>query len=1779
MGTSTNLCLHKRFAHLNQSYLEYRAMESTKTSALEESLPLESAGEVLRFSQSSGAPKQGETGVSFHAELIKKNLTQLLKKAKNEIMVVTDLMDALIVDLRNSKHERKWFNRMVDNMVKTSYIERVNVPKRKDGIYTSGVERCVRLLKMYYPKGGGNVGASNPSRHKQEYRSKQMAADPDSEVVMGEGGLLADLPFEWQVYRLIALSGQRGVTAAVIQRSLNLVGTRLLTKTMTQVVKPADAPPHAVGASRVAEFVGRERRYRYYSSEAYNTMMGRSDQAAELGLLEHMLATDSGAPGTPTAEEERAVEQVEEGPARKKRKTTPPPRPKRKVRAVRRETPEPVVVPEPVESASEDVRPLGTTCSSCKIGQSSHTYCNQPPLDTIPEGDYFCSDECLAKGKSRTEEVQVVESDEDGDATFEPMQIDDEESESFHRQPEQTPIGSPASVSRKSNVGTPVPASSAAPTPGSRSYSTITGVRRRNLLLQLVQQRKVLEVGHLLVKAYRALEEEQYGKASTHLVDKKTLLRTAKEMEYDGLLKIHHVGIPQLQGKAALRMLLLDASLSPNDWQVKDYIEMMTDRQAIMGGIGKLAKVEVADMEVERLDELQQRLNIGRPTPAPPEPPATPTATIDVFRGTDQRHFTPYSKGRLSPEAGRSTLDLTQSATPSASTQEHHGTAPTDTPSKKTEADGERSWIVIAQQYGFVTAKMLRARYLHEWLVNNLLDEKDASERTPVSVSSGPYRNGGIFQTTVLFRDLPFDMYLRIIGQVQRSEVVDAFMQRPEYGDVKISDLPQAVRNVVFSKGRFRRMLKQSIDILMAVQILRPAATPAPHADFPMAALGKTVLADHMHVAYCLQPNVPLYDYVSAPDTLLGRYEMSSTASVQLYWFQFEFCCLRHRTSADRTWQTAEDHESDTDAMVIDQAQDVVDLSTDADDLGIGKPPISRPGYLSRNDEPLAMLNRARNWHTTFPYTAEQRNLLESHMNRASGTTPLRKDAVCHRLAQETGLTVARVKYYFSRAEDVYTKKVSSRHKAAETRKRTVERKRLDSSSATPAQRRRNRKNEDPTALKREERLNGRRSYRTGKGNGPSAGKGPVMDAASGLEELDGESVPVIADEERFQTQYNQVAKRRRVKFTADDDDVLLYGYAILNNRYGPGFPWQSLADVFDKRGFEIQHGARMTGMLRRRFSNLVKTAAQQERVNTMATQWTDIQTKGVAEGVFTEAECDELTPERLMRLIDYFIKTQAETLKETAVPGLLVHLPKTVEQLHAIFTVTERPNLNFTERANLEEELEGKPTIRSKMSVLYGRALTLLMPLETQLDQPDLAPPTPEQMKESIVISVIMTILMTPEARYDSARAFCILHAFSLDVVASALQVLQTNQSIAKVRSSMDRRVPGRGVVLSEKFLDTLAGTLPDRLLPQAIAYSEWLKTQLRNNEEGVTFNPFVNGGSMVPLLDAIAFRRARLELKFPNTAVPIARTNVLEIQRDVTKADCDVVLKLPEVVDGMSGEVTSGSTSDQRNAHVDGAGTIVTQAPGSSSYGETADAVLANAPIESGYDWSVMRKIYEIVVQAGEAGVSPSDLQRLLQSFGLKASCLSKYIQLFATTLRLNDIPLVVAVGFDQLRYVAHGFYRNWAVPLFPTPQTGELPVPTAFMAMANQPTTFMPARMWYDIHGDSVDTVKRACMETTLGTIVQKPGIYESKIHARLATIMTRVELAEILQLLVDRGACRRRIIVKNPPVRSIFDGLFGEGCDAPGYADSDDDTLDDRKISCYWPESEWYLKTII
>lgn len=127
----------------------------------------------------------------------------------------------------------------------------------------------------------------------------------------------------------------------------------------------------------------------------------------------------------------------------------------------------------------------------------------------------------------------------------------------------------------------------------------------------------------------------------------------------------------------------------------------------------------------------------------------------------------------------------------------------------------------------------------------------------------------------------------------------------------------------------------------------------------------------------------------------------------------------------------------------------------------------------------------------------------------------------------------------------------------------------------------------------------------------------------------------------------------------------------------------------------------------------------------------------------------------------------------------------------------------------------------------------------------------------------------------------------------------------------------------------------------------------------------------------------------------------------------------------------------------------------------------------------------------------------QNMLRSHNLVGQTIQRYIKLLTDDLKLSTpaLPLISAVGFDEIRYVSIDHIEKWTVA---AGRKKEITLPNrieevfrpmeAPVSIRNTVSDFTPARLWYDVNGNWVDSILRACMEATLGFIVQKPGICE-------------------------------------------------------------------------------------
>ncbi|CAG8760093.1 13959_t:CDS:2, partial [Dentiscutata heterogama] len=230
-----------------------------------------------------------------------------------------------------------------------------------------------------------------------------------------------------------------------------------------------------------------------------------------------------------------------------------------------------------------------------------------------------------------------------------------------------------------------------------------------------------------------------------------------------------------------------------------------------------------------------------------------------------------------------------------------------------------------------------------------------------------------------------------------------------------------------------------------------------------------------------------------------------------------------------------------------------------------------------------------------YPLTSKQKKRLEYYVDRRKSKTPYEDEALCRQIAQECNLPFTRVRVYFKHIENSFEKKRNDAKAAKQKeRRRMVASKSknfsgiVTSAEGEPSFKRRKRETMVHKVVRKTGNAvqavpgnhAGRKSLRE-----KFKQKG-LIDTGSIAEE----NLPIIADEERFETQYETFSQRSRPKWSQHEDEVVLHVYVILKVRSQKSrFLWGAITKVLSHK---------TTENCRRRLNVLIKNTTTLERVN-----------------------------------------------------------------------------------------------------------------------------------------------------------------------------------------------------------------------------------------------------------------------------------------------------------------------------------------------------------------------------------------------------------------------------------------------------------------------------------------------------------------------------------------------------------------------------------------------------
>lgn len=1007
-------------------------------------------------STSSSTAQTGSADVMLHTRFTKQKITELLQNASSHILYAEDLINTMLTNV--DPKTRRAFNRQLSALEQDGYIEKLDVTKR-DG---KGTERALRFIKLFSALGGNtSTSTSNTVNAFDEGaddddddgfpRRFEEAPNPDAGII-GEGGILVDLALEYQVKRLVALSGDEGITKEKLNRSLNSIGkplSRMMEKMgmgsdaksskLAQSERASKIPNDALqreilgvgdvtGVRRVLETFGKERRYRYYATNNFEDIIRSEVEMSAMsvnnaivppaasagsssrgGCDDDDLKNNAADDGNDSSDEEyhptrtlnekgkkgraRDDESIliiphdDDGTGSSGEATEYHPRQHKKSQVESEPDSAEESEEEEDEEDEEDVSCFvcGKTdneewmllCDNCDRG--SHTFCCDPLLIDIPEGDWFCSVEC-EKDALKKKGVAVEENAESS------KRVEREESEPAvesapitETQPQQvtepTPAPTPTPMTMSSsapattnvsstdkansqadpNAPTPTIISGSVVLPGAEARrmekeTNVSVTRRKRIILDIVERDKIVEGGQNFINLYYAYLRERNQDIPFQL-DRKTLIRTAESLNAEKLMQVRKFTVETLTGQHKEKTLFIHRSIDKNDRRIKDALfnlsNTYTNPIKKTGSTSHRRSTNLGNIKIDSIDDILRR-QMGKS--------ADTNATEEESYDDDERSAVEsgiHSAISTTPVPFGEQV-VQQRSRPSVVANRGSRQQPRQQQQKQQQSQEKPSamWGETAHRYGYISAKMLRARAFHEWLFQKITKEKElfGEDVENVSVVEGQYPNNGIFETKDVFKCFTVFQFCRLVGVTMVDKELHDYLRNPANLKTKLTDAPAAIRKKIFAKSayKFRRVIADLLEVLVALELL----TPLPSDPFETQSAEKKEYEDR----YQLVRLANIYKYTQSPPRLCEAVELDGMEHVGIYWMRLEV--------------------NSRQASMEDEAEEIEGFES-VDLLKTGtKPKRQAPTALPEN-HPLYTITNVRNWETQPPISNKNRESIE----------------------------------------------------------------------------------------------------------------------------------------------------------------------------------------------------------------------------------------------------------------------------------------------------------------------------------------------------------------------------------------------------------------------------------------------------------------------------------------------------------------------------------------------------------------------------------------------------------------------------------------------------------------------------------------------------------------------------------------------------------------------------------------------------------------------------------
>ncbi|KAI8800342.1 hypothetical protein BJ742DRAFT_85915 [Cladochytrium replicatum] len=708
--------------------------------------------------------------------------------------------------------------------------------------------------------------------------------------------------------------------------------------------------------------------------------------------------------------------------------------------------------------------------------------------------------------------------------------------------------------------------------------------------------------------------------------------------------------------------------------------------------------------------------------------------------------------------------------------------------------------IELSVQNGWVNAKFSRARILHEFLLTLVVVPSNSFEGDQFGScdTNNSFSNSGIIETARVFEQMTFEVFVKCIGVWEQAPIIDEFIKQDGNMNMRLNALPNEIREFAFGPKKIYKFKRY---LLQLVELLKALQL--------IESVSETQISRRLnnnaelHSQYRLLQRVPLKDYRQPGRPLLRYCTITSIETAKQYWVQLEYICIKQTSSH---------------VEILSERSQISDNLSDL----------------------LQFITLKRNWVPLLNFSSEQREVLESHCNRKKGTTPLGNMWQIKKIAEEVNLTIPKVCFYFKRIEDAHQRRLLLRAlkeqptKARRQRKKKAAEPQPEVSSNVES-------NENLKAIR------GRVKKIISRTFGENISQGPANEA-----------LPVVSHVDDIRTQYNE---RHRFSWTPEEDKTLLYAYVVSHFGHTSRFLWNPVEKEVAKTSAQVHATLKGKTICKNRVLTLMKSLVVRERIEKLIKLRSQIYEEGL-QGNFFQPVSNYAKVRNEMDIGPYveFVKNWEEQHKGEMGSIHKQHkLLLNVGDIENMFTAVADGESESCNTHSLHISLRECQSSAARIALLNSSGLTCnfsqVKPKFHFNHNINI-----EQIQVQVVKTLIKMILLTPDQSYDAKHAWLVLNSFPQPIISTALQDLRKQGTISTLKGGSDRHIPGRAFLLSDKFLNTVRGLLPDKLITQATV--SWKDLIMLTAVREHVFSPFSEGGVVASVLDLLVSKRM---LAFP--------------------------------------------------------------------------------------------------------------------------------------------------------------------------------------------------------------------------------------------------------------------------------------------------------------------------